>query len=461
MIPQNPYALNLNIPNLSIDECVEELARREHRGENTGSLRCWLTYRCVEGKLALSDWALFVRPVELIESDKHMEARWATSQATAETYLFAKSKDYLAVLISANSCIIGWMTKNHIWLPQVLNVLRCSCITSYHAFLKGDHKKAVEIADTAIDLWKQSTTGLNWREWTLRFTEMRDDIVALQILVFIAGRCGVEVTEMKWMNAAICMPKERWSPFYECLIEMGELNESARIWKPKITPKQIANMSLDSITNDPTFVVVCKSGGDYSMEHVECIRRQFYAHSRNGNFTFRCITDTPSESWHVPMQTGLNGWWSTMEAYRFTGPTVFTGLDTLICNDLSPFFDLALRCGPSEIYGIHDFYHPKWSDGVSIWNGDHRAIGDNFDPLSKSTPTHGVMDAASSRMDELGITKRYMDDEISGIISYKKHIRDSVTPSDGAGINIVCWHGKPRPWESESWAGEEYRSYMK
>lgn len=231
MIPPNPYILNLNIPSCDISGCVTELQQRHESGESTGSLKCWLTYRCLEGKLDFETWLTRVRSVLTQEDDEHMLARWTTSQLAAETYLLLKHNDQSSAMLSAQAAIIGWRMGNSIWNPQILNVLRCSCLLSYHRYLAGKTEEGLNISDLGIQLWKKSVADLRWQDWTLRFTEMRDDIVALQMLVFIAGRCGVPITEMKWMNPAICMPKERWSPFYEAMIKMGELNQGARIWK--------------------------------------------------------------------------------------------------------------------------------------------------------------------------------------------------------------------------------------
>lgn len=223
---------------------------------------------------------------------------------------------------------------------------------------------------------------------------------------------------------------------------------------------------LDRATSDPSFIVVCRSGGDYNLDHAKCIRRQFYAHNRDQRFKFYCITDTPSEDWHVPMETKWHGWWSVLEAYRFTGPTILVGLDTLIRSDLKPFTDMALNCPKDTIYGIHDFLRPKWSDAVTLWNGDHRGIAANFDieqsiikPNDHST-VWGIMDYAARQMVRLGIKIGYMDDQISGIILHGEHVVGrNRTPKDEA--KIVCWAVHPRPWNSNSWAGDEYRSYMK
>lgn len=215
---------------------------------------------------------------------------------------------------------------------------------------------------------------------------------------------------------------------------------------------------LNAVTSLPSFVVACRSGGDYTIDHASAIRRQFLDHNKNPAFGFRCITDTPSLDWHIPMQTSWSGWWSVLELYRFTGPTILVGLDTLICGDLHKFTDLAITCKPNEIYGIADFYHPeRWANGVMVWNGDHRNLVDGFDP--SLTSVRGEMDHSHKSMLENGVTPLVMSN--MGIYSYKKHIRDSKAPISEGQASIICWHGKPRPWHSGSWAGDEYRSYMK
>jgi hypothetical protein len=214
---------------------------------------------------------------------------------------------------------------------------------------------------------------------------------------------------------------------------------------------------LDPITDSPAFVAVCRSGGDYNLDHAACLRRQFIKHNTNPAFCFYCLTDTPTEPWHIPMQTTWHGWWSVLELYRFTGPTILVGLDTLLCADLRPFTDLALLCKPTEIYGISDFYSPRnWANGVMVWNGDHRNLVADFDP--KTVKVRGDMDYTHKSMIENGITPMKM--EGMGIHSYKRDIRDAKVPINKEQANIICWHGKPRPWDADSWAGEEYRSYM-
>jgi hypothetical protein len=224
---------------------------------------------------------------------------------------------------------------------------------------------------------------------------------------------------------------------------------------------------LDLATSDPSFVVVCRSGGDYNIKHAECLRRQFYAHNRDARFKFYCITDTPSEDWHVPMRTKWTGWWSVLEAYRFCGPTILVGLDTLICDSLKPFTDLAMSCEPNAIYGIHDFLRPKWSDGVCIWNGDHRVVAECFDqersvqrPADHKT-IWGVMDFSATEMVNLGIDRRYLDDLIPGIKAHYVPASHPLHATSREGTRIVCWASHPRPWMCKTWAGDEYRSYMK
>ncbi|HBJ82647.1 MAG TPA: hypothetical protein DDZ88_01985, partial [Verrucomicrobiales bacterium] len=77
------------------------------------------------------------------------------------------------------------------------------------------------------------------------------------------------------------------------------------------------------------------------------MKRQFERQA-GSDWDFVCLTDRPSEDWHLPLRTDWPGWWSVLEAFRLTSqPHVACDLDTLLYNDVRPLLRLAESCPPS------------------------------------------------------------------------------------------------------------------
>lgn len=218
---------------------------------------------------------------------------------------------------------------------------------------------------------------------------------------------------------------------------------------------------MTPITSSPAFVVVCRSGGDYTLEHAACLRRQFQAFNTDKDFQFWCLTDTPSEPWHVRLEYDWPGWWAVQEAWRFTGPTILTGLDTLFCRRLTAFTDIAKTCPHDMVWGTHDFYKPnEWANAIMIWNGDHRSVTEGMQPeLGKCEMGH-----TAARLEANGCSRGFLDDCLGGIISYKKHVHVAGSALSEEDARMVAWHGIPRPWHDKcagTWAGRMYRAFMR
>lgn len=78
-----------------------------------------------------------------------------------------------------------------------------------------------------------------------------------------------------------------------------------------------------------SWIVVCKHSPVFGDREVNAVKRQFDKLSK-GRFRFHCLTDRPSQDWHIPLVCNLPGWWSILESFRTTGPAILTGLDTLL-----------------------------------------------------------------------------------------------------------------------------------
>jgi hypothetical protein len=145
----------------------------------------------------------------------------------------------------------------------------------------------------------------------------------------------------------------------------------------------------------PAWVVVCRHSRDFHLGQAASLKRQF-ERLAGSDWDFICLTDQPSEDWHLPLRTDWPGWWGILESFRLTGqPHVLTGLDTLLYGDLRPILRLAETCPPSVLYGIRDLGKPgQWASGVTVWHGDWSFLAERFDPTEHrrrfQTPSHPV-----------------------------------------------------------------------
>lgn len=137
------------------------------------------------------------------------------------------------------------------------------------------------------------------------------------------------------------------------------------------------------------------------------------------------------------------GWFAKLEVFRPENrdlrPCLCIDLDTFIMREIEPVLNL----DATRLWLIRNFYRrdrsesglfiaPKNSVSDDIWrkaealHGFDRGDGD----LLKNFP-HGII-----------------TDEVDGILSYKvDHLQDD--PKDA---RIVCFHGKPKPEQTEGWA---------
>lgn len=147
----------------------------------------------------------------------------------------------------------------------------------------------------------------------------------------------------------------------------------------------------------------------------------------------------------------FTGWWSKLEVFapwnRDIRPCLFVDLDTYIVGNIDPILELdatrlwlireflaTQRDGQSGM-----FIAPK--DGIShdIWAGA-QSITDFDDP-------HG--DGGFLR----SFPFSFIPDHVDGILSYKAHELQSGYPPD---TRVICFHGKPKPPDSEGWAREYF-----
>jgi hypothetical protein len=177
-------------------------------------------------------------------------------------------------------------------------------------------------------------------------------------------------------------------------------------------------------------ITVLRGGGEYTEEHVERLRKQCRG------YPFEVLDDSR-------MLHGFPGWWAKIELFRFKGPYLYMDLDTMI---VGPLDDLLAAAEKHEFIALRDFYKPtQMGSGLMAWNGDMSRIYDRFlehpekHMVRCKTPARWGDQGFISDCD-LGSVAYWQDVLPSQVVSWK---RDGVT----ADANVVCFHGKPRPWD--------------
>lgn len=218
--------------------------------------------------------------------------------------------------------------------------------------------------------------------------------------------------------------------------------------------------------NPNRWVVLCvlKTGGDFAERHVHSLRDQV-ARRFKADHEFVCFTDTflkdvkKEHLWY-----DWKGWWSKLEMFllwdqlHWTGrPCFFLDLDTVLTDDFVPPVPAM-----DEFWMIKDFMsfgNPRfesrwWASGLMMWRGD-------FSFIPKAARAEGIESVSKlylwdqiwinhclrHRVEEGTIKRRALNDVLR-ISSYKVH-----KLQDGLGDpkpQIVCFHGKPRPWEVDT-----------
>ena len=211
-------------------------------------------------------------------------------------------------------------------------------------------------------------------------------------------------------------------------------------------------------------VCVLKTGGDFKVDCVlrlkEMVDRRF-----QDEHDFSCLTDA-----YIPgvqcilLQQGWAGWWSKLELFCLWNmglhePVLYLDLDTVIT---APFTLPVPAEG--ELYMLRDFLawgkeewkSRWWASGIMMWNTDlgfifERALKEGFGYFSKYYEWDQIFIGKAVR-DQGKILMKAIDD-VCVVRSYKIHrLAHEMLGND---VQIVCFHGKPRPWDVETpWVKE-------
>lgn len=180
-----------------------------------------------------------------------------------------------------------------------------------------------------------------------------------------------------------------------------------------------------------------RSGGDFRPAHVQWLARQVEG--------LICLSDVPVPGVQtIPLEYDWPGWWAKLEMFgpSLDGDVLMIDLDTVVFH--IPEFD--------QTTVLRDFTRPDLmgsglmyvtaEDRARIWSGFTQDPKGHMQRCS-AWPRHGDQ---GFLLDYIGNAQKWQD--VARVYSYKQHCRGGL-PVDA---DIVCFHGKPRPWEArDTW----------
>lgn len=138
-------------------------------------------------------------------------------------------------------------------------------------------------------------------------------------------------------------------------------------------------------SDDVTVATVYRTGGVYTPEYVEKLKRGFERHLPVPH-KFVCLTDDVFADYCVPLQHDWPGWWAKIELFRpgvLTGRVIAVDLDTVLLGDLS-----ALLAHDKPVVMLGDYNARKVPNScLMYWGGDLTHIYTKFceDPRKHRT----------------------------------------------------------------------------
>lgn len=202
----------------------------------------------------------------------------------------------------------------------------------------------------------------------------------------------------------------------------------------------------------PIVACVLRSGGEYEPRHVQNlydgVRMHWLPHEP---LRFICLTDIPFHIKGVQLKAldyGWPGWWSKMELFRpdFRWDRIlYFDLDTLIIGGLQ---DIAVV---SQLTLLRDFYRSSGlGSGMMMLPQKERNMTWDEWRIDPGGHMRRAGRGGDQRfMETLWLTRaqRWQDALPAQVVSYKVDVakNNDVAPR---GARVVCFHGKPRPWNN-------------
>ncbi len=202
-----------------------------------------------------------------------------------------------------------------------------------------------------------------------------------------------------------------------------------------------------------TVVCVLRGGGEYTPDHVRALYqgvRQWWPRALRP-LRFVALTDTPIEQTGVeerPLRNTYRGWWAKMDLFAAAqddlGDILYFDLDTMIVGDLEQI--VAAR----GLILLRDFYYSeKAQSGMMHLPAKVR-------PEAMAAFMEGAMSQYHGDGEFLDAlwrhrAKRWQDALVGQVVSYKVHVRQRRGQTVPPNARVVCFHGRPRPWDSPLW----------
>lgn len=212
--------------------------------------------------------------------------------------------------------------------------------------------------------------------------------------------------------------------------------------------------------NNPTIVLVLKSGGDFAFRDVELIAKHINGKWNSGLVDVKpriiCLWDKASQRYDLgnielhPLNNNWPRWWSRMtlyspemEQYR---PFLYVDLDTVVVQDIGNIFDLVYKNYLENCFiTLEDFYQKgKLATGLAWIPAKSKKITDIWNAWLKVGP-------GSSRMDYFLRSVVQQDkywQEITNTIYNSKPKESGFLSTVPANADLVCFHGHPRIFEA-------------
>ncbi|MEL0551682.1 hypothetical protein ACMYSP_13245 [Klebsiella sp. R390] len=210
-------------------------------------------------------------------------------------------------------------------------------------------------------------------------------------------------------------------------------------------------------------VTVLRSGGDYNHDHVQWLYKQLPDDIEKVCFTDLTIPGVQT----IKLTENLPGWWSKIEIFdpqKIDDDIFYIDLDIVVVGDISDILQ------NTRLTMLSDFFFPQKTKNSAIMRIPHEEKYKVWEAFKRYPEL--FMSRYQSGGDQEFISKIYphaaiWQDILPGqIVSYKKHVvskkKNEHATGNGSvppGTRIVCFHGKPRPWDcGEVWVPPFVRS---
>lgn len=185
---------------------------------------------------------------------------------------------------------------------------------------------------------------------------------------------------------------------------------------------------------------------EFKVEHVQALKRQIDKWAPLASFECLSDVDVPGVE-TIPLEHKWPGWWAKMNLFSpsIKGDFLFMDIDTVI---VGPLDDIARV---KKLTMLRDFYR----DGKKLKEG----LGGGLMYLTeeaRSEPWYYFSSHPASYMRTyargeqhlletyyLNSAARWQDVAPNQVVSWKVHCQNGML----LDARIVCFHGKPRPWE--------------